>query len=228
MDGRSRCPNCRSQIALYNNIPVFSYLFLAGKCHNCKKKIPTRDFLIEIATAILFPVAFLLLPKVQLNVVWLGRLAPLVSLLIFLIILSVSIAIFVIDLEHQYIPDSLVFGLWALIAGLIIAVGEEKLFGYLAAGFGSGVFLLLLHLLTLGRGMGLGDVKLALVLGTILGFPLSVVWMFGSFILGSAVGLTLILAGRARFKQKVAFGPFLVLAFFLAMTFGFDLLGLVI
>ena len=107
---------------------------------------------------------------------------------------------------------------------IFIISGNASLYSYLAAGFGSAVFLLLVHLATLGRGMGLGDVKLAVAVGFVLGYPLAVLWMFSSFILGSIVGLMLIALGVAKFKQKIAFGPFLVGGFFLTIIFGYALL----
>lgn len=219
-NGRSRCTHCKHTIRPKDNLPLLSYLILRGRCRDCNKPIPKRYFFIELGTAILFPVFYLLLPRIDMNVAWTARLGPGVLALFIFFVLAVLIAIFVIDLEHRYIPDSLVFSLLLLTVGLMLATSVEAIFQYLAAGAAAGVFLLALHLVTLGRGMGLGDVKLALALGTILGFPLVVVWMLGSLILGSVVGLVLIALGRAKFKQEIAFGPFLVVGFFLSLVLG--------
>ncbi|OGM33064.1 hypothetical protein A2803_03020 [Candidatus Woesebacteria bacterium RIFCSPHIGHO2_01_FULL_44_21] len=223
-DGRSRCPHCKHVIGWYDNIPILSYLLLRGRCRACGKKIPKRDFFIEVGMALLFPIANSLLPKVGTNIAWSVGLPGWIILLFVFVMTTVLVAIFIIDLEHQYIPDSLVFGLLLLVIGLLAGTSNPMLFSYLAVGLGVSVFLLLLHLLTLGRGMGLGDVKLALALGTILGFPLAVVWMFSSFILGAILGLMLIAVGKAKFKQKIAFGPFMVAGFFMTLVFGFQIL----
>lgn len=219
-DGRSRCPHCKRTISWYDNIPIFSYLFLAGRCRKCKEPIPKRDFFIETGTALLFPIVYLLMPRITMNIGWTLVLPGWLMTSFMFVALTILIAIFVIDLEHQYIPDSLVFSLLSLVVGLFLVTDNPLIFHYLASGAGASVFLLGLHLLTLGRGMGLGDVKLALVLGTILGFPLVVVWMFSGFILGSILGIILITLGKAKLKQKIAFGPFLVAGFLLTIVFG--------
>jgi prepilin signal peptidase PulO-like enzyme (type II secretory pathway) len=159
------------------------------------------------------------------NVGWLLDLGSFAALFVVLAMAFFAVSVFIVDLEHQYIPDFLVFGLLVLVIGLFFITSNPLIFSYLAAGFGASVFLLLLNLLTLGRGMGLGDVKLAIALGAILGFPLSVVFMFTSFILGSVLGLALMAFGRAKLHQKIAFGPFLIVGFALTALYGFEILA---
>lgn len=196
--GRSFCPNCKKQIKWFDNIPVFSFLILGGKCRNCSTKISFRYPLIEVATAITF---------------------VLVGFNIFnLIIASILIAIFVIDIEHQIIPDSLVFGgflivIYNLLQGTFF--WSNLLVGFLAADA-----LLLLHLVTRGKGMGLGDVKLALLLGAIAGIYNLWTWLFFSFLSGAVVGIILLLVKHATMKQKIAFGPFLIIGLILTNYFG--------
>ena len=115
------------------------------------------------------------------------------------------------DFEYQIILDEVVF--LGLIATLLLLIFYTPSFFYshLVAGFVSALFLLSLHLITKGRGMGLGDVKLALFAG---GPFSSFIWMFLSFIIGAIFGLILLAAKTKRFKDKIAFGPFLVVAFF--------------
>jgi prepilin signal peptidase PulO-like enzyme (type II secretory pathway) len=224
-DGRSRCPKCKHVISWHDNIPIISFLVLRGKCRHCHKKISIRYPIIEFAIAILFPITYFLLPKINMNLTWLLDLGMVPSLLVVLTLVATLVAIFVIDFEDQYIPDSLVFLVLMLTLGIFLATSNNSLFQALAAGGGAGVFLLILHLVTLGRGMGLGDVKLAFALGTILGFPLSVVFMFAAFILGSATGLVLIALKLAKARQKIAFGPFLIAGFVLTCLFGFDIIN---
>ncbi|MDP3994359.1 MAG: A24 family peptidase, partial [bacterium] len=88
------------------------------------------------------------------------------------------------------------------------------------SGFISAFFLLLLHLITKGKGMGLGDVKFAILGGLVLGWPYFVVWLFLSFIIGAVAGIVLILAKKASFGKKIPFGPYLVISFWLTMIYG--------
>ncbi|EKD62963.1 MAG: type II secretory pathway, prepilin signal peptidase PulO [uncultured bacterium] len=218
--GRSVCPRCKSKIAWFDNIPLLSYLLLEGKCRSCKKKISLRYPLIELGTAILFVVALFGSRAVRLNVGWTTLLPDYLFYLVIFILISISISILVIDLEHQIIPDEPVFLALSVTLLLLLFSGYTNVWENLLAGFGSALFLLLLHILTRGRGMGLGDVKLALVGGLILGIPLSAVWMFGSFILGGALAVILLFLGEAHLGQKVAFGPFMIASFFIVLIFG--------
>lgn len=117
-----------------------------------------------------------------------------------IIVFCSLLVIFVADFKYQIIPDSMLLA--ALIGGK---------WGYFGAGVGAAAFFLFLWLITGGRGMGLGDVKLVFVLGVLLGFPGIVVALYAAFLTGAAVGVILILVQKARLKTKIAFGPFLIL-----------------
>lgn len=203
LQGRSQCPKCKHQIAWFDNIPLLSYLILRGKCRNCSKPISIRYFYIELGLTSLFTLFY-----------FAGLATPLNLAIIF-----ITYCIFIIDFEHQYIPDTLSFvGLLLVISNLFFL--NQSPYLALASGLSAGVFLLLINLLTLGRGMGLGDVKLALFLGSFLSFPLAITWMFMSFVIGSVIGLILIIFRLKKFKQRIAFGPFLVAGFYIVMLFG--------
>lgn len=203
-NGRSKCPNCHTQIKSIDNIPILSFIFLGGKCRNCKQKISLRYPLIEISTAITF---------------------VLIGFNIFhLVIASILILIFVIDLEHQIIPDELVF------FGLVIFIVfnfQNTLYTNLLAGLLSASTLLFLNFITKGKGMGLGDVKLAILLGAIVGINLFLIWLFLSFLSGAIMGIILIIFQRAEIKSKIAFGPFLIIGLILTNLFGQSLLRLI-
>lgn len=223
--GRSKCFSCNHTIRWFDNIPILSFLVLRGKCRDCRKNIPRRDFAIELGTAIIFPLAYYLMPLAILNVPWLGALPHLATVFVYFVIISLAVAIFVIDMEHQYIPDTAIFLMLLVVVLSFIFSDNVLLYKHILSGLGASLFLLIIHLATLGRGMGLGDVKLALATGAVLGFPLSVVFMFLSFILGSFVGIILIAMKLARFKQKIAFGPFLIISFFITIIVGYNLLS---
>ena len=179
--GRSFCPKCKSKISWFDNIPLLSYIFLGGKCRRCGKKISLRYPIIELVTGIAF------------TLLW----PDLTNLIIF----SILFLIFIIDLEHQIIPDSLVF------LGLLFSP-----FANLQAGFLAATFLLLIHLVTRGKGMGLGDVKFAVLGGALTSMKLMPLWLFLSFLTGAAVSIILVLWRKKNLKDKIAFGPFLVIA----------------
>lgn len=195
--GRSFCPNCKKQINWYDNIPLLSFLFLGAKCRNCKKPISWRYPIIELSTAIGF---FL----IGFN-------------LYYLIIFCILELIFIIDFEHQIIPDNLVF------LGILISP-----FSNLFAGFFCALLLLLIHLVTKGRGMGLGDVKFAVLGGMLVGLNLSLIWLFVAFLTGAVVGIILILGKRAGLKDKIAFGPFLVAAIPITLIWGEKIFGILL
>lgn len=213
--GRSICDFCRKKISWYDNIPVLSYVLLDGKCRNCHKKISLRYPAIELATAIGFiGIGYFssTLKGQSLQGWW--------ALPYLLTVFSILVAIFVIDLEHQLIPDNLVFFLLVITYSLLLITSAPDLYVRVASGFAAALFLLFIHLITRGRGMGLGDVKFALLGGTILGFPNTLVFLFLSFLTGAGVGIILILIKRARFGKPIPFGPYLVFGVTAALLFG--------
>ena len=222
--GRSFCPNCKSKINWFDNIPVLSFLLLAGKCRNCSQNISVRYPLIEISCAGLFLLTYYFwnlcgnLANSPLCF-WKDQIGPL-SLPYLLLIVSLMVAIFVIDFENQLIPDYLVYLLLITTALMPLISNDPEFYKLLLSGFAGSCALLLLHLLTRGKGMGLGDVKLALGLGVFFGWPNVTIWLYLSFTLGAVVGLLLIATGRAKFGKAIAFGPFLVLSFFLTLFWG--------
>ncbi len=202
LKGRSWCDSCGKEIAWYDNIPLFSFLVLGGRCRYCKKKISLRYFLIELFSGIGF--------------VLIGF--NLLHLILFLILFG----IFIIDFEHRIIPDAFVFaGMTAAIFNL-----QFSIFNNLSAGFISASFLLLIYLLTKGKGMGLGDVKLAVLGGLLTGLKLAPVWLFLAFLTGAVAGIILILSKKANLKDKIAFGPFLIIAIPLSLVWGNKIINL--
>ena len=205
--GRSFCPKCRKQINWYDNIPLLSFVFLRGRCRNCKKKISIRYPIIEVTTAIGF-LAIFVLQGLSLQSVY--------SIVIF----SILFLIFIIDFENKIIPDDLVFLGFIPVLLYTIYYVPIPLFSSLLAGFISATLLLLIHLITRGRGMGLGDVKFAVLGGMIVGLNLMLVWLFLAFLTGAVAGIILILGRKAGLKDQIAFGPFLVLAIPITLIWG--------
>ncbi len=195
---RSRCAGCGTQIAAYDNIPILSWCVLGGRCRHCGEKISIRYPLIEIATGLLFAVTAL---------VFRDEPAQLVLGLVFVATLA---AITLTDLELRVIPNKVL--IVSALAGVVLAAAldpsslPERAIGAVAAGG-----LLFAVALAYPRGMGMGDVKLAAVMGLYLGRSVAPALLIG-FAAGSIFGLALIARhGAAARKQAVPFGPFLAL-----------------
>lgn len=206
--GRSFCPNCKKGIRWFDNFPLLSYFLLGGKCRDCKKPISVRYPLIEFFTAIGFFSIFL-------------RFYPnYLAISYYLLIFCVLVLIFVIDLEHRFIPDDFVFLGILITIVYLLAIGSNSLFPDILAGFISALLLMSVHLFTRGRGMGLGDVKFAVLGGMLAGIGLFLIWLFVSFLTGGIVGIILILGKKAGLKSKIAFGPFLVIGLVVTILYG--------
>jgi leader peptidase (prepilin peptidase)/N-methyltransferase len=192
---RSRCPGCGTAIRPYDNVPVLSWLLLRGRCRSCGTGIAWRYPVVEALTAILMALVVL----VHGADAWLG-----------LAFVLVAVPIAVIDLDHQIIPNRL-NALGAVAAVAILALTRPgDLPEHLAAAAVAGGFLGLAWLAYPG-GMGLGDVKLAFVMGLFLGAAVAPAILL-AFLLGSLVGGAIMARKgvRAGRKTKVPFGPFLV------------------
>jgi leader peptidase (prepilin peptidase)/N-methyltransferase len=191
---RSRCPGCGKQIRARDNIPVVSWLLLRGRCRDCGEPISPRYPLVEALTAGLC-VAVVLAEGADRDV-WLG--------LAFVLLL---VPVTFIDLDHRIIPNVLT-GLGAVVALALVAIFQtDDLVEHLIAGAAAGGFLLIAAI-AYPAGMGMGDVKLAAVMGLFLGRAVGPA-MLVALLAGSLVGVVVI--ARHGRKAGVPFGPFLAL-----------------
>jgi len=231
VSGRSKCTKCKKDISWYDNIPIISYILLNGKCRNCKGRISLRYPLIEFCLTIVFVITYFVwiaYPQgSQVMGVYRNTLG-LLSLFFLLTIFFLNFVILIIDYENKIIPDEIVFLLLTIMSSTLLIIGDKNIYLGLVCGFSVAFFLLLINLLTKGKGMGLGDVKLAIPLGLFLGYPLTLFWILLSFILGAIVAICLLVLGKAKRKSEIAFGPFMVLSFIIVSLFGSTLLRLFI
>ena len=202
--GRSYCPKCRKGLNWYDNIPVLSFVLLRGHCRYCHQQIAYHYPLVEIVTAVLSVVLYYF--SFLNSGSWL-----LFSYQLFL--LYVFIALFVSDLLYFTLPDLLVYPSCLVVGIYLISKGEWTNF---LVGIVTLFFFLFLVLVTRFKGMGLGDVKLAFLMGLFLGFPKTLVALFLAFLTGALAGVILILLGKKKLKSRIPFGPFLVLGSWLA------------
>jgi leader peptidase (prepilin peptidase)/N-methyltransferase len=208
---RSECPSCGTQIAAYDNVPVLSWLLLGGHCRSCEARIPARYPLIELAVGIAFAATAIVLgdDPAQLS---LG-----------LVFVAVLAAITLTDLERRVIPNAILLAGAVIGLGIVAATDPASLPERAAAAAGAGGFLLLFALLY-PRGMGMGDVKLAAVMGLFLGASVVPALVVG-VVLGALLGFGAMLRnGPAARKQAVPFGPFLAVGGVVGLLVGPELI----
>lgn len=220
---RSHCMDCRHSLFWYDLIPVMSFLALWGKCRYCKKPISRQYPLIELATAILF---VLTARFFDIGILGYRDIGNLLTAFYYLFVICALIIIFVYDFKHYIIPDEVVFLLIiaAIAYNLISQYPNILASQYLISAFLASGFFLLLVVLSGGKGMGMGDVKFAFALGLILGWPLIAFALFVSFVLGSIIGLMLVIFKKKNFKSEIPFGPFLAAGGLLGLFWGREIM----
>jgi leader peptidase (prepilin peptidase)/N-methyltransferase len=194
----SRCPSCGHAIAPYDNVPVLSWLVLRGRCRHCGARISARYPAVELATALLYALVAVVSDDA-------------LEVVLGLLLVTALVPITLIDLELRVIPNRITLpaAVAAVVAAVVLDIDfvpEQLIAGAAAGGF------FLLAAMAYPRGMGLGDVKLAGVLGLYLGRAVAPA-IFAGLILGVVVGAVIVARVGARRGRKVAvpFGPFLAL-----------------
>ncbi len=220
---RSKCPNCSHLIEWYFNIPLLSFFLLKGRCHYCQNYIAWRYPLVELLTAILWIFVYDLSLK---------TIAPFWFFFFFSLFLFGLIVATFIDLEFFLIPDAISLGgipVGILAATLIPSLmGKASAFqGAIASLFSSLLAGLLLWVIAfLGKtflkkeAMGMGDIKLIALIGAFLGIEKACLALFFGSVIGSVIGILLILKGNAQWKSKIPFGPYLAAGALIALFFG--------
>ena len=211
----SHCPKCQAPVKAWQNIPVFSYLLLRGKCSHCKTHISIRYPVVELVTGLLSLVLVL-----QLGWGW-----PLAAMLVFTWML---VSMSAIDIDHQILPDTMTLSLLWL--GLL--VNTQGMFtslesAVLGAAAGYGVlwgFFHVFKLITGKEGMGFGDFKLLAALGAWLGLTAIPLIILLSSVVGAVVGIAgILILGRDR-QLPIPFGPYLAAAGWIAALWGDDII----
>lgn len=213
----SRCPRCDHRITALENIPVISYLFLRGRCSGCGASIPIRYPAVELATAILSMITALHFGYGLQAIAALGFTWALIPL-------------FLIDFDHQILPDSITLPL--LWAGLLLSLfnlfvdSHNSIVGAIAGYLVLWTIYQAFKLLTGKEGMGYGDFKLLGAIGAWVGWQaLPVVILFSS-VVGAVMGIALILFKGRDHSQPMPFGPFLAAAGWMTLLWGNDIIRL--
>lgn len=230
LGGRSHCMSCGETLLWYELLPVISYLFLRGRCNVCASHIPRRYLAVELLTAALFVLA------------WHTFAFDFVPLALTLILFSFFVIIFVYDIRHTIIPDEMTIGV-AVTATLLLlwqywlTRDISSLLWHLIAGVAAAFFFWALWYYSKGRWLGLGDAKLALPLGALLGGTAAFSMIVFAFWIGAIIAVSILMfqrlvekgkthlhfAGRPlTMKSEVPFAPFLLAGFLFVYSFHAD------
>lgn len=207
----SHCPYCSYQIRWYDNIPLLSYLLLRGKCRGCCTHISMQYPLVELLNGVLSLFLFL-------------RFGPTVTFAALFLFCSALVVITFIDIEHQIIPDEISLG--GIVVGFALSffiAGHTWLNSLLGILLGGGSLLLvayLYHWLTGKDGMGGGDIKLLAMMGAFLGWKAVPFIIFASSLVGSLVGISIMLLQKKDSKLAIPFGPYLAFGAVLYIFYG--------
>lgn len=218
MTHRSFCDGCGRQLKWYENIPVISWILQNGKTRCCKKKLPLAYPITELMMGILliFNFKFLILNQFQILNFQTFFLFFIESIIIVFLVFSAAF-----DLKYMILPDfSTVILLACTVILLIIGRSQEPPLQNIFTGLVVMAFFWFLHLITRGKGMGMGDVKLVFFIGLFLGWQKTIVALYTAFIVGAIIGIILIILNKAKRKTEVPFGPFLILGTFVGWWWG--------
>lgn len=216
---RSRCPHCQHEITWWENIPVFSWILLRGRCHGCHRGISPRYMLVEILSGLLAGLLF-------------ARFGPGFAFLYFVYFSLNLLALTYIDLDHQLLPDRLTLsGLVVGLVGAFFVLPGGAVAGFLFALQGLLVGGGLLYAVAWGyekytgrQGMGGGDIKLLAMIGVFLGWEGALLALFLGSLTGSLIGLILMATRGANGRLALPFGPFLAIGALVTLFWGPQLL----
>ena len=206
---RSHCMTCGHVLSWYELIPLFSYLFLGGKCRHCKTHISAQYPIVEALNGILYVILYL--------ACGIG-----IECILYCLCASALLALSVIDWRTHEIP--IVFNIFILLLGLIRLVTDIGNWSQYVIGlFAVSGFLFLLFLITKGRGIGGGDIKLMAATGLLLGWQLNIIAFLLGCVIGSIIHLSIMAIKKAG--RELAFGPYLSAGVFVAMIWGEQLVS---
>lgn len=192
----SFCPHCRHQLSWLDNIPLFSYIFLRGRCRYCKEKISWQYPVVELVTGIIFLLFYI-------------RFDFSLDFTFFVSVSSLLLVALFIDLRYMLLPDIVI------IPCIVLSVIYGILYGFPYNFISAGIFAIMFYLLRIlfRGGLGTGDIELIAIFSLMLGFYNTLLVIIISSLIGTIYGLYLIKKGRAGMKTKIPFGPFLISSF---------------
>ena len=215
---RSHCDRCKKELGFWDLIPLFSFIFLKGKCRYCGKKIAAQHFWVELATGFVFALVYISVgtlhaTSLQINII------NIYQLIFNIIIASFLIIIFIYDLKYYLILDKFSLPAMAVVLGGNLLLGRELGDLCLGALIGGGLFLFQ-YVISRGKWVGGGDIRLGLLMGLVLGWKLVLVALFIAYLTGAIFGLILIAGKKKKMKDPMPFGTFLSASTLVALLYG--------
>ncbi|MFA6553000.1 MAG: prepilin peptidase [Patescibacteria group bacterium] len=207
MRGRSYCPHCKHSLVAKDLIPLLSYLLLRGHCRYCHKPISWQYPLVEAAMSIAYVLLY-----------WQFGLAPV--FFVYMVFASILMLIFVFDLKYYLILDKVSVPAIVLAFILSVAVLKISMVSLCIGAIAGGGFFLLQFLISRGKWIGGGDIRLGILMGMMLGWPHVLVALAVAYFIGSFIGIALILSRRKKWHSQVPFGTFLTIATYAAFFIG--------
>ncbi len=211
----SHCPRCNHFLKWYENIPIFSYLFLKGKCSSCHSKIPISYLIVEVVTGMLFAVCY-------------HSFGFSVSLLVGLVFVSSLVIVIVSDIEYMIILDEILIVSTLLIVIIyVFGLGLEQTAYHIYSGIGAFVSMYAIKILGdkafKKESLGGGDIKLMFLFGLVLGYPMSICTIFLATFIAFPVALFILFSDK---ENVIPFGPFLSMAAILLLVSKLDLMDI--
>lgn len=231
--GSSHCLSCGKPLRVFELIPLLSYLCLRGRCRTCHSYIPSRYFLVELLTGLLFVGVVLTVTDI-------------ISVVHMLVLVSILVVVAVYDIYHMIIPDELVLAILAVVLSHqlylhIIGLPTEVFFMNIIAALAGSLFLLILWRVSGGTWIGFGDVKLIIPLALSVGYTSVFSLLVLSFWVGAIIGVGILLVQKIRkrgqphlrfldqeltMKSAVPFAPFLIISYLAILFFEIDVVSL--
>jgi leader peptidase (prepilin peptidase) / N-methyltransferase len=223
ISGRSSCEFCSKELEWYELIPVVSFVLQRGKCKKCRHDLSLFYPAIELTTGILFAITYMFLIQ--------NSEISIQDLSFYLFIVSSLIVIFFTDLKYGIIPNKIIFS--AILVTLVWSfINNSLIVNHLLTATFASLFLIVISLLYYfirkKESLGGGDIKMAFLMGLVLGFPDIVTAFYIAFLTGAAYSLILILWGKLKLKDAIPFGPFLVLGTLISLFLGEQILSFIL
>jgi len=222
--GRSYCPRCRKKIAWHDNIPVLSFILLLGRCRSCKKRISWQYPVVEMVTGVLFVMTVICNLKFEIsgdyiNLIQITNYQLPITIIKDWFLISVMIIVFIYDLRWYLILDIITLPACIIVFIFNLMLGNS-LWILLISGIIGSSFFLLQFIISRGKWIGAGDIRLGLLMGLALGWPSIILAIFLAYFIGSIIGLGLIISGKKQWNSQIPLGVFLSTATVIVLFYG--------
>lgn len=217
--GRSHCEHCKKTLRWFELVPLVSFIAQGGRCRRCKAQLSVQYPIVELLSGIIF----VSVPSALGVSVIAGAPITLLVAVLWIAVFEAFLVMTLIDIRLGIIPDEINIFLGAIgILLLLIPVplAAAAVLPRIISALGAGVFFAVLIAITRGKGMGMGDLKLAIPLGLLFGWPEIVLVLMAAFVFGAVVGVIAIARGTNSMKGTLPFGPFLALGAVTAFFWG--------